>query len=137
MGSLTLVHLWIVAFATGTLSIFFTIASVAVLPSAVKRSQLVEANSKFGPTDSVLAIAVPSIAGGIIQLLRDPRRLLWMLSHISSQPSPSPVVTGHIGRHIGTALQSPSVIACGFWGFMPLPQVSLVHPYPIWYSGRP
>jgi len=76
MNSLTFVHLWIVAFATGTLSIFFTIASVAVLPSVVQRSQLVEANSKFALTDSVLSIAGPSSAGGIIQLLSAPKAII-------------------------------------------------------------
>jgi MFS family permease len=76
MGSLTFIHLWVVAFAAATLSIFFTIASVAVLPSVVKSSQLVEANSKFALTDSVLSIAGPSTAGGIVQLLSAPKAII-------------------------------------------------------------
>jgi MFS family permease len=88
VGSLTFVHLWMVTFASSTLSIFFTIASVAVLPSVVKHDQLVEANSKFALTDSVRSIVGPSTAGGIIQLLSAPKAifidaLLYVLSALS------------------------------------------------------
>lgn len=76
MGSLTFIHLWVVAFVGGTLSIFFTIASVAVLPSIVKSEQLVDANSKFALSDSVLSIAGPSGTGGIISLLGAPKAIL-------------------------------------------------------------
>jgi hypothetical protein len=76
IDSLTFVHLWLVAFASGTLSIFFTISSVAVLPSVVKREQLVDANSKFALTDSVLSILGPGSAGGIIQLLSASKALV-------------------------------------------------------------
>jgi Na+/melibiose symporter-like transporter len=74
-----------VTFASSTLSIFFTIASVAVLPSVVKHDQLVEANSKFALTDSVLSIVGPSTAGGIIQLLSAPKAIfIDALSYVLS-----------------------------------------------------
>lgn len=72
LGALSFPQLWLVAFATSTLSLVFTLASVAVLPSIVAPDQLVEANSAFAFTDSVLSIASPSVAGGIIQVLGAP-----------------------------------------------------------------
>lgn len=76
LGSLTLMQLYLVAFATSTLGVFFTIASVAVLPSVVRKDQLVEANSKLAIGDSVLAIAGPGVAGELIQLLNAPKAIL-------------------------------------------------------------
>ena len=71
-GALPFPQLWLVAFATSALSLVFTLASVAVLPSIVAPDQLVEANSAFAFSDSVLSIASPGLAGGIIQLLGAP-----------------------------------------------------------------
>lgn len=76
LHSLTFAHLYLVAFASATLGLFFTIASVAVLPSVVRKDQLVEANSKLAASDSVLAIAGPSAAGGLIQLLGGPKAII-------------------------------------------------------------
>jgi len=66
---LTFVHLLVVTFLAGTLSIFFTIASVAALPSIVRRDQLVEANSRLWVSDAILSIAGPSIAGLLVQMV--------------------------------------------------------------------
>ncbi len=76
LGSLTFAQLYLVSFASATLGLFFTIASVAVLPSVVQKDQLVEANSKLATTDSVLAIAGPSAAGGLIQILSAPKAIV-------------------------------------------------------------
>lgn len=76
LGSLTFAHLYAVAFASATLGLFFTIASVAVLPSVVRRDQLVEANSKLAASDSVLAIVGPSGAGALVQLLSAPKAIV-------------------------------------------------------------
>lgn len=112
VGSLTFVHLWMVAFASSTLSIFFTIASVAILPSVVKHDQLVEANSKFALTDSVLSIVGPSTAGGVIQLLSAPKAIVidalsYVLSAVSlgginvpEQPAHSKPVRGPLWAEI-------------------------------------
>ncbi len=100
LGHLTLAHVYIVGFATGILSILFTIASVAVLPSVVRKDQLVEANSKLALSDSVLSIAGPSAAGVIIQLLSAPKAIVvdavsYVLSALSL-------------RGVGTAEKPPS-----------------------------
>jgi MFS family permease len=76
LGRLTLTQLYLIAFASGTLGVFFIVASTAVLPSVVSREQLVEANSKLALGDSVLAIAGPSAAGGLIQLLSAPKAII-------------------------------------------------------------
>ncbi len=76
LGRLTFLQLWIVGFLAGSLTVFFQIASIAMLPSLVARTQLVEANSKLSVTDSVTAIAGPSLAGGLIQLLGAPKAII-------------------------------------------------------------
>lgn len=75
LGSLTFAHLYVVAFASASLGLFFTIASVAVLPSVVRKDQLVEANSRLAASDSVLAIAGPSAAGALVQVLSAPKAI--------------------------------------------------------------
>jgi MFS family permease len=76
LGHLTLFHLWAVTFLAGTLTVFFQIASIAALPSLVTKSQLVEANSKLSLSDSVIGIAGPGAAGGLVQLLGAPRAII-------------------------------------------------------------
>lgn len=76
LGSLTFAHLYAVAFASASLGLFFTIASVAVLPSVVRKDQLVEANSRLAASDSVLMIAGPGAAGALVQLLSAPKAIL-------------------------------------------------------------
>ena len=73
-GYLTFAQLYLVTFVVGTLTAFFSLASISILPSLVKREQLVDANSKLAITDSILTIAAPSAAGGLVQLLGAPRR---------------------------------------------------------------
>jgi predicted MFS family arabinose efflux permease len=68
--------LWIVAFGCATLSLVFTLASVAVLPSIVREDQLVDANSKLHMTDAALALAGPGLAGFLIQLFTAPKAIL-------------------------------------------------------------
>jgi len=112
LGSLTFIHLYVIAFVTSTLSIFFTIASVAVLPSVVKREQLVEANSKFALSDSVMTIAAPSTAGGIVQLLSAPKAIIvdaisYVLSalslggvRISEKPSQAKLTRSQVWKEV-------------------------------------
>jgi MFS family permease len=76
LGTVSFVHLWIVTFCAGTLTVFFQIAAIAMLPAIVSPQQLVEANSKLSISDSVLAIAGPGLAGGLIQLLSAPKAIV-------------------------------------------------------------
>jgi len=88
VGHLTFMHLVLVVFASATLTIFFTLASVSILPSLVARQQLVDANSKLALSDSIIGIAGPGAAGGLIQLVTAPRAIIvdavsYLLSALS------------------------------------------------------
>ena len=123
LGHLTFLHLYIVAFAAGILTLFFTIASLAVLPSLVARHRLVEANSKLAISDSVLMIAGPGAAGGLIQLTSAPKAIIadavsYLLSGLSlgsigaSEPAPRtsherPSIWREIGECVRALLGTP------------------------------
>ena len=76
LGQLTFLHLWIVAFAVGTFTVFFQIGAISVLPALVEKRDLVEANSRLSTSDAVISIAGPAAAGGLVQLLSAPRAIL-------------------------------------------------------------
>ncbi|NUT94240.1 MAG: MFS transporter [Saccharothrix sp.] len=67
LGSLTLVHLIVVALLVGTATVMFDIAYQSYLPVLVGRDQLVEGNSKLTASQSVAEVSGPAIAGGIAQ----------------------------------------------------------------------
>ena len=76
LGQLSFLHLWIVSFAAGSLTVFFQIAAISMLPALVEKRELVEANSKLSTSDAVLAIVGPAAAGGFVQLLGAARVIL-------------------------------------------------------------
>ncbi|MCY4080415.1 MAG: MFS transporter [Caldilineaceae bacterium] len=76
LGQLSFLQIWLVTFATGTLTVFFQIAAISVLPALVEKGNLVEANSKLSTSDAVIAIAGPAAAGGLVQLFSAPRAIL-------------------------------------------------------------
>jgi MFS family permease len=75
-GLVDLTQLYVVALITGTLNIFFEIASQAYLPSIVGRGQLVEANAKLQGLTVAAASAGPSIAGALVTLVSAPVAIL-------------------------------------------------------------
>jgi len=76
MGTLSLVQLYLVAFATGALTVFFDNASSAYLPSLIERRMLVDANSKLEISRSTAQIAGPGLAGLLIELTSAPAALV-------------------------------------------------------------
>jgi len=68
-GLLRMEIVYVLAFITGTLTVFFDIAYQAYLPAIVTRAQLVEGNSKLETTNTGAQFVGPSIAGVIIQVL--------------------------------------------------------------------
>ncbi|HMN28013.1 MAG TPA: MFS transporter [Caldilineaceae bacterium] len=85
LGTVTFVHLWVVTFLAGTFTVFFQIAAIAVLPAIVSPKQLVEANSKLSLSDSVVAIAGPGLAGGLVQIVSAPKAVVVdALSYLAS-----------------------------------------------------
>ncbi len=69
---LTLPQLYLVAIVGNTLTVFFDISYEAYLPTLVKRSELVEGNSKLAATASLAESVSFSLSGWLVQLLRGP-----------------------------------------------------------------
>ncbi|MDQ5825602.1 MAG: MFS transporter [Chloroflexota bacterium] len=72
LGQLSMPLLYVVAFLAGILSVFFEVAYNAILPSLVRRDELVEGNSKLLSSASAAEIAGPGLAGGLVQLVTAP-----------------------------------------------------------------
>jgi MFS family permease len=66
IASLTLVHLFIAAFVTGALTVFFDVAYQSYLPELVEREQLVEGNAKLAATESAAHVVGPGLGGGLV-----------------------------------------------------------------------
>ena len=75
-GLLDLPLLYVVALISGTLSIFFEIASQAYLPSIVGREQLVEANTDLQGLTVGANTVGPSVAGALVTLVSAPVAIL-------------------------------------------------------------
>lgn len=74
--SLTIEILYFVSFGMGAMSMLFEIAYRSFLPSVVRRSQLVEANSKLELANSGTVAVGPGIGGALIELVTAPFALL-------------------------------------------------------------
>lgn len=72
IGALGLGQLYVVAFVTGTLSVFFIVAYQAYLPGLVGRDRLVDANGKLNATTSLAQLAGPGVAGVLVQVFTAP-----------------------------------------------------------------
>ena len=76
LGGLTLPHLYVVGLANGAMTVFFTLAYQAYLPSLVDRRNLVEANAKFEATATIARLGGPGSGGGLVALLSAPIAVL-------------------------------------------------------------
>jgi predicted MFS family arabinose efflux permease len=65
-ASLTLTHLFVVAFVTGVFTVFFDVAYQSYLPELVDRGQLVDGNAKLAASESTAHVVGPGIGGGLI-----------------------------------------------------------------------
>jgi MFS family permease len=72
LGVLHIAQLYVVAFVTGVLTVFFDVAYQSYLPSLVQREHLVDGNSKLEISRSGAQLAGPGIAGLLIQTLKAP-----------------------------------------------------------------
>lgn len=70
LGALTIWQLFAVTLLTGVLTVFFDVAYQSYLPFLVGRPNLVEANAKLQGSSSVATVAGPSLAGGLVELLK-------------------------------------------------------------------
>jgi len=77
---LTLIQLFLVAFAVGTASVFFGVAAQSFIPQVVEANRLLTANSRLQSSRTVATIAGPAIGGWLVQLLRAPAALMLDVS---------------------------------------------------------
>lgn len=75
-GVLSLAQLFVVAFATGCLTLAFNVAWGSYLNVLVPREQLVDGNSKLMGSYATAQIAGPSIAGALVQAFTAPFAIL-------------------------------------------------------------
>jgi len=71
-GFLSINLLYLVAFMTGVLTVFFEISYQSYIPSLVEISQLVDANGKLEATRAISSGAGPSVAGALIAIVSAP-----------------------------------------------------------------
>ena len=69
---LTLVHLYIAAFVTGVLTVFFDVAYQSYLPALVDYDQLVDGNAKLELTRSGAALVGPPLGGSLVGVFGAP-----------------------------------------------------------------
>ena len=75
-GALTMEQLYIVAFLTGILSMWFGVAYQTYLPTLVQREELLEGNSKLTASDSVAEVGAFGAAGWLVQVFTGPVAIL-------------------------------------------------------------
>lgn len=71
-GALTLPHLYAAGFLSGTLTVFFSVAYSAYLPSLLEREHLAEGNTKLQVSRSLAQTTGPASAGGLISAISAP-----------------------------------------------------------------
>lgn len=76
LGVLRIEQLYLVAFLTGVLNVFFRTAYVAFLPSLVPREHLFEGNSRLATSRSTAQSLGPGLAGLLVQAFTAPVAML-------------------------------------------------------------
>jgi len=76
LDGLRIEQLYVVAFLTGILTMFFDVAYMSYLPSLVRKGELLEGNSKLAASASVAEVGAFSAAGWLVQLLSGPAAVL-------------------------------------------------------------
>ena len=76
LDALTLPHLYVVAFVSGVLTVFFDVSYLSYLPSLVERNRLGDANSKLEATRSAAQVAGPGAAGVLVGTITAPVAIL-------------------------------------------------------------
>jgi len=105
---------YVVAFATGVLTVFFEICYQSYLPTLVERSQLMDANSKLQTSQATAGGIGPSLAGAVITFVSAPLAIFGdvvgyffsagFLSWIRKQESVIPKTGGSAWRDVREGL---------------------------------
>lgn len=75
-GALTMGHLYVVAFLTGTLVVIFQVCSASLFSTLVAREQYVSASSLLYGSRAFSFVAGPSVGGVIVQVFKAPLALV-------------------------------------------------------------
>lgn len=76
LGALSMPHLYVVAFAAGTLAVLFNVCASSLFPAIVSREHFLPANALSKGSYSFSWVAGPSIGGVLVQLLSAPFAIL-------------------------------------------------------------
>lgn len=112
---LTIVDLYLVAVASGILTVLFDAAYQAYLPSLIARENIFTGNSRLALTESIAQTTGPGLAGILVQLITAPMAMLFdAVSFVCSaasvwairkpEPAPTRTAESHIGREISEGL---------------------------------
>ena len=69
LNLLSLQQLFVTAFLSGVLTVFFDVAYLSYVPILVGRDELIDANARLGLGASCARVAGPGLAGLLVQLL--------------------------------------------------------------------
>jgi MFS family permease len=72
VGVLRLAQLYVVVLVCGVATVFFDVATLSYLPTAIGRDQLVDANTKLSSWNAAASVAGPSIAGFLVEATAAP-----------------------------------------------------------------
>ena len=76
LSALRMEHLYIVAAATGVLTLVFDVAHRSFVPDLVGRDRVLEANSRFATVEAVAEIGTPGLTGALVQVIAAPTAIL-------------------------------------------------------------
>jgi MFS family permease len=123
LDGLTIAQLYVVAFLTGTFSIFFFVAHSGFFVAVVPRDRYVEGNSLLHGSRAFSFVAGPSLGGVLVQLLRAPFALVvdaasflvsaFFLSRVrAAEPATEEAGRGHVTAGLRYIRGSPTVRTC-------------------------
>jgi MFS family permease len=118
LGALSMAQLYLVAFAAGSLSVFFQVSDSTLFVCVVERDDYLAANSLVYGSRAASFMAGPSLGGILTQAVSAPAALLvdaasflasaGFLSRISpTEPEPQPAEPGHLTAGIRFIRQTP------------------------------
>jgi MFS family permease len=110
--ALTMGHLYVVAFLTGSLVVIFQVTSASLFSTLVERDQYVSASSLLYGSRAFSFVAGPSVGGVIVQVFKAPLALLidavsFLVSaaFLKSIDPPEPAIDEAEGGHVAEGLR--------------------------------
>jgi MFS family permease len=119
---LTIQQLYVVAFAVGTMTVFFTVSYASLFVAVVEREDYVAASSWLAGSRAFSFVAGPSLGGILVQIFKAPVTLLldsvsylfsaFFLGSISPEEPPTEEAEhGHVRAGIRYVLRNPTMRA--------------------------